>query len=262
MSKSFLIAGGGSGIGAACAVELAAAGHRVMITGRRESALRAVADLSGCGWVVADCSEEEGARHAVGSTVESHGGLDALVCCAGTMLTASLLETGADDWDAVMRNNVGVAFHVARAALPELLQSKGSLTFVASIAALRSSPNSAAYAASKAAVVALAQNIAVEHGRRGVRSNVICPGWVRTEMADAEVAELDSDLDRAYAEVTAVVPQGRAAEPSEIAAAVSWLSSPAASYVNGSTLVVDGGTTLVDAGTLPFDHHIRARAHG
>jgi meso-butanediol dehydrogenase / (S,S)-butanediol dehydrogenase / diacetyl reductase len=96
-----------------------------------------------------------------------------------------------------------------------------------------------------------------------VRANVVCPGWVRTEMADAEMAEFGAPLglarDAAYAEVTRLVPQGRPAEPGEVAGAVIWLAGPDASYVNGACLVVDGGTVLVDPGTVPLDFAVTPR---
>ena len=117
---------------------------------------------------------------------------------------------------------------------------------MSSIAALRAPSAATAYAVSKAGLVMLVQSIARDFGGQGVRANVVCPGWVRTEMADAEMAEFGAphglDEDAAYAEVTRLVPQQRPAEAAEIASAVTWLAGPDASYVNGACLVVDGGT--------------------
>lgn len=257
---SVLITGGGTGIGAATARLMAAQGIDVTVCGRRAEVLRAVAAEIGGHWTVADCSDPEQAAGAVAAVVERTGGLDGVVASAGTMVTGSVLQTEPADWDACWRGNVGSAFLVARAALPHLVASRGGLVFVASIAGLRSSSGSAAYAAAKAATISLGQSVAVEHGPDGVRANVVCPGWVRTDMADAEMDALgEADRDTAYATVTGLVPARRAAQPAEVAAAVAWLLSPAASYVNGAVLTVDGGTTLVDAGTVPFDFAVRPR---
>lgn len=110
----------------------------------------------------------------------------------------------------------------------------------------------------------LVQTIARDFGGAGVRANVVCPGWVRTEMADAEMADfgapLGLDRDGAYAEVTRLVPQQRPAEASEVAAAVTWLAGSDASYVNGACLVVDGGTVLVDPGTVGLDFSVVPRS--
>jgi len=139
----------------------------------------------------------------------------------------------------------------------------GSLVAVASIAALRASSSAAAYAVSKAGLVMLTQSLAADFGPAGLRANVVCPGWVRTEMADQEMTEFGAprglDRDTAYREVTRLVPQRRPAEPAEIAAAITWLAGPDASYVNGACLVVDGGTVLIDPGTVGLDFSVTPR---
>ncbi len=119
---------------------------------------------------------------------------------------------------------------------------------------------------SKAGLVMLTQSLAADFGPAGLRANVVCPGWVRTEMADQEMAEFGApfglDTGTAYREVTRLVPQRRPAEPAEIAAAITWLAGPDASYVNGACLVVDGGTVLVDPGTVGLDFTVTPRTPG
>jgi NAD(P)-dependent dehydrogenase (short-subunit alcohol dehydrogenase family) len=109
----------------------------------------------------------------------------------------------------------------------------------------------------------LTQSLAADFGPAGLRANVVCPGWVRTEMADQEMTEFGAphglDRDAAYREVTRLVPQRRPAEPAEIAAAITWLAGPDASYVNGACLVVDGGTVLIDPGTVGLDFSVTPR---
>lgn len=258
--RAYLVTGGGSGIGAATAELLARRGANVVVCGRRENPLRGVAEKTGASVVVADCTDESAVTRAVDRVIDRHGSLAGVVASAGTMFSGSVRDTSAADWRDALESNATSAFLLAKAALPHLIPSRGTLVFVASIAALRSSSGSAAYAAAKAAVVSLGQALAVECGPLGVRSNVVCPGWVRTSMADEEMRELDpTDPGAAYRAVTALVPQRRPSEPYEIAEAITWLCSPASSYVNGAVLTVDGGTTALDPGTIGFDFTVTPR---
>ena len=257
--EAVLITGGRSGIGAATAAWLTARGTDVLICGRRAAALERVAERTGCHWAVADCTDEAQVAAAVDAAVQRFGRLTGVVAAAGTMASGTVLDTTPAAWAQCLASNATSAFLTARAALPHLLTTRGRLVLVSSIAALRSSSGSAAYAAAKAAVVSLGQAIAVEVGPRGVRSNVVCPGWVRTEMADAEMDAFTADRDTGYAEVTGLVPQRRPADAAEVAAAIGWLLGPESSYVNGTVLTVDGGTTALDAGTVPFDFRLEPR---
>ncbi len=261
-----IVTGAGTGIGAAVAVRAAREGWLVTLVGRRRDRLDAVAAECGPDAVVvtADVTDADAVTELVASTVTRSGRLDCVVANAGVMTAGTVLETDPADWDRTLATNVTGAYHLSRAALPYLLdRGEGSLVSVASIAALRAPSAAAAYAVSKAALVMLTQSVARDFGSRGVRANVVCPGWVRTEMADEEMAEFGTpyglDRDQAYAEVTRLVPQGRPAQADEVAGAVLWLAGPDASYVNGATLVVDGGTILVDPGTVGLDFTVRPR---
>jgi NAD(P)-dependent dehydrogenase (short-subunit alcohol dehydrogenase family) len=256
MSRAVIVTGAGTGIGAAVARRLVRDGASVVLVGRRRDPIERVAAATGQTFVVADASTEEGVERIVAATVDAHGGIDGLVLNAGVMLPGTVAEASVDDWRATLDVNLTGPFLLARAALPQLLERQGSVVSVASIAALRAGPGMAAYCASKAGLVLLTQCLAVEQGAAGLRANVVAPGWVRTEMADEEMDEFGGprglDREAAYAEITRHVPARRPATADEAAAAVVWLLSPQAAYVNGSVLTVDGGTSIVDVGTLAF----------
>jgi meso-butanediol dehydrogenase/(S,S)-butanediol dehydrogenase/diacetyl reductase len=251
-----LVTGGGTGIGAATARRLAAGGYVVVVTGRRPEPIEAVAaEVEGLA-IVADMSVPTEVEGVVQHVADRCGGLDALVVNAGVGGSGTLTEMTVDDFERVVRVNLTGAFAVARAAIPYLLERRGAVVTVASAAALRAAPASLAYCSSKAALAMLTQCIALDHGPDGVRANCVCPGWVRTPMADGEMDWLGEQLatsrEDAYVQVTADVPLRRPSTPEEIAGAVTWLLSSDASYVNGAVIPVDGGHTMVDVGTLAF----------
>ena len=254
--KVALVSGGGTGIGAAIARRLAADGCDVAVTGRRSGPIEEVAaDIGGLA-VVADTGDRAAAERAVAETVARFGGLDALVCNAGIGGEGSLRDVDPETWDDVLRTNLTGPFLMARAAIAHLAAARGAIVTVSSVAGLRASPDSLAYCASKAGLAMLTQCIAVDHGPDGVRANCVCPGWVRTPMADEEMTalgeRLGTDRDGAYETCLVDVPLRRAATTAEIAAMVAWLLSDEASYVNGAVLPIDGGHSPVDVATVAF----------
>jgi meso-butanediol dehydrogenase / (S,S)-butanediol dehydrogenase / diacetyl reductase len=256
MAPGVLITGGGSGIGAATARRMARAGYGVCVSGRRQEPVEAVAAEIGGTAVVADTRAAQGARQAVDDAVERLGRLDALVCSAGTGAPGAAGDQTPESWAKVLDTNLTGAFLACRAALPQLVETGGAIVTVGSLAGLRAGPESAAYSASKAGLIMLTRSIALDYGPLGVRANCVCPGWIRTEMADREMDELagrmNTDREGAYALAVAQVPARRAGTADEVAEAIAWLATPASAYVNGAVLPVDGGSAIVDVATTAF----------
>ncbi|MFF7753356.1 SDR family NAD(P)-dependent oxidoreductase [Streptomyces sp. NPDC007971] len=261
-----IVTGAGSGIGEATARLLRAQGHQVVVSGRRVEPLRRLEREIGALACPCDAGDDDAAELLVRTALDAHGRLDGVVLNAGIGRGGTVGDLSPADWDEVMRTNVTGPMLLLRAAIPHLVRTRGAVVAVASVSALRNGPSNAPYAVSKAALLSLCRSVAVDYGRAGVRANIVCPSWVRTEMADrrmerfAREAGLDGGVASAYEAVTMPLPMGRVGEPHEVAETIGWLVSPAASYVNGAVLTVDGGATALDPGTLAFDHHIAPRA--
>ncbi|MFF7788093.1 SDR family oxidoreductase [Streptomyces sp. NPDC007991] len=261
-----VVTGGGTGIGAATARLLRASDHEVVVSGRRPEPLRRVAAETGALACPADTAAPEDVDRLVDTTMARFGRLDGLVVNAGVGRGGGVGELSEEDWDLVLRTNLTGPFLLMRAALPHLLRAQGSVVAVSSVSALRNGVGNAAYATSKAALLQLCRSLCVDYGPQGLRANVVCPSWVRTEMADRRMRRFADDcglavgeVDQAYEEATRLLPAQRPGDPREIAEAISWLLSSAASFVNGAVLTVDGGATTLDPGTIPFEFQVTRR---
>jgi len=257
--KVAFITGGGTGIGAAVARQFAAAGGKVVLMGRRLAPLEEVAGALDGLAVPGDAADAADVRRALAKAREAFGGVDVLVANAGGHGLGSLVDTDDASWALSTRLNLDTAFICSREAMPQLIARKGNIVILSSIAGHFAGPAVVGYVTMKHALIGLTRSLARDYGCQGVRVNAVCPGWVRTAMADEQMQVLIDkhglpDVDAAYALVTRDVPLGRAASPDEVAQSVLFLASPAASMITGTSLMVDGGASAVDLPTIAFAH--------
>ncbi|WP_298259874.1 SDR family oxidoreductase [Bradyrhizobium sp.] len=255
--RTALITGGGTGIGAAVARRLTSEGARVAVMGRRREPLRALADETGCLVLPSDAANGEAVRTALAEIHDKFGKLDILIANAGGHGVGPTISMTDETWAESTRLNLDTAFVCARETLPDLIERKGTIVIVASIAGLAAGPEAAGYVTMKHACVGLGKSLARDYGRKGVRTNVVCPGWVTTAMADEQMQVLVekrrlSSVEEAYRLVSKDVPLGRPATPDEVSNVICFLASDEATAMNGSIVTVDGGATVVDLPTLAF----------
>lgn len=234
-----IVTGGTHGIGAATVRQLSATGLPAIFTGRDQQAGEALAqECRGSHFLLADAADPQSAQFVVEKALTlGNGRITGLVNNAGTSSRTPFLDTTAEEWDRVMAVNTRSVFLFTRTALPALTASQGSVVNVASIAGKVGEEGLAAYCASKGAVIAMTQALALEFGEQ-VRFNAICPGQIATRMMQRVI----EDTPRLSA-LTRRIPAGRLGEPQEVAQLICWLLSPAASFINGTVITVDGGET-------------------
>ena len=254
-----IVTGAATGIGRATAQALAHDGFALALVGRRAEPLEQLAaELGHAIALPADVTSPDEMAAAVDATTERFGGIDALVNNAGVGDSGALLDETLERWEETMRINLTGAFITTQLALPLLLEHGGSIVNVSSINGVQAGPAWTSYCVSKAGLVMLAKCIARDYGRNGVRANAVCPGWVRTPMADEDMDQVAEargiDREAAYDLVHRQHPLGRPADPEEIADVIAFLASPKASYITGATIMVDGGTSAIDPSAITLDN--------
>lgn len=244
--KLALVTGGGRGIGAACARALAAAGAKVIVCGRTQKDLDAVAQEIGGIAIACDIADRAATDRML---KELPGRVDVLVNNAGIAESAPLDRTSDELWDRILELDATAPFRLVRALVPPMVKAGwGRVVNIASNAGVSGYGYSAAYCAAKHAMVGFTRALAIDLARTGVTINALCPGWVRTQMSDEAVARIAAKTGRSLEEARTTLevmsPQRRMIEPEEVAHAAVMLCADAARGIHGQTIVIDGGAIL------------------
>jgi 3-oxoacyl-[acyl-carrier protein] reductase len=242
--KVIVVTGGAQGIGQAIAERCAESGAGVAIWDHQADAIAGALQRIGdrapraeaAGFVV-DVSDLAAVQMAAKATLVRFGRIDGLVNNAGVVADAQLAKMSEAQWDRVISINLTGVFNCTRACVDALMASTGAIVNISSLVGLSGNFGQTNYAAAKAGVLGMSKTWARELGRKGVRSNAICPGFIETPILSTMPARVVTDM-------VAQVPQKRMGQPREVAAAAVFLLSAEASYINGATLEVTGGLTL------------------
>ena len=240
--KVALITGASGGIGRATAVALAAQGATLVLTGRREDALKETAAActgATCHILTATLGDPESEAKMLADAEAAAGQIDIIVNNAGLTKDGLAMRMKDDDFDQVLDVNLSATFRLCRGAMKGMMKRRwGRIINVVSVVGFMGNPGQANYAASKAGIVGMTKSIAREVGSRGITANCVAPGFVETAMT--------ADLpEKVVAEQISHVPSGRMGKPEEIAAAVVFLASEEAGYMTGTTLHVNGGMAML-----------------
>jgi meso-butanediol dehydrogenase/(S,S)-butanediol dehydrogenase/diacetyl reductase len=253
--KVALITGGGTGIGTAIAERFVADGAKICITGRRKELLEKVAKSLPSRSVVicpGDVSKEEDVKRMVETTVKFGSKINVLVNNAGTNHPAPIVELDPKMWQEVIEVNLTGPFLLMKAVIPHMLkEGGGSIINISSLGGMRCLPGMPAYCSSKAGLIMLTQQAALEYGRKNIRCNAVCPGGVKTEMTRKDFGQsgqmLGIDPDTFIDQIALEIPMRRFAASSEMGGLCSYLASDDSSFMTGAVITMDGGTAVVDA---------------
>jgi NAD(P)-dependent dehydrogenase (short-subunit alcohol dehydrogenase family) len=243
-----LITGGGTGIGAAAATHLHAAGAKISLLGRRLEPLQETAKRISGYAVPCDVTQPDQIAKAFDEARTINGPIDLLIVNAGIAESAPFHKMTRESWDRIISVNLTAAFDCAQAALPDLLASEnGRVVFVASVASLRGVPYAAHYAASKHGLLGLMRSMAAEYAKSAMTVNAVCPGYVDTPMTDQSVARVSQITGRsegdARSAITNMNASGRLVDPDAIGTMILTLCLPQSRDINGAAITIDGGTS-------------------
>jgi NAD(P)-dependent dehydrogenase (short-subunit alcohol dehydrogenase family) len=235
--KVAIVTGGASGIGAAVVRRLAEAEYAVAILDVSVPDARA-----GTVAIRADVSDEAAVRAAIDQVISEFGTLDVLVNNAGIEINGAVPDLAAEQWDRQIAVNLRSVYLCSKFAIPHMRGRGGAIVNVSSVHATVSWPNCPAYDAAKAGMLGLTRAMAVDHGPEGIRVNVVCPGYIDTPLL-RRVLGAGGELEQTIERIARWHPSRRIGTPEDIAEAVFFLASGAASFITGTCLVVDGGLT-------------------
>jgi len=243
-----LITGGGTGIGAAAAEHLHAAGAKLSLLGRRLEPLQAIAERHGGIALGCDVTAPDQIGNAFDEARTLNGPIDLLIVNAGIAESAPFHKMTRESWDKIIGTNLTAAFECSRAAIGDLLKSdNGRLVFVASVASLRGVPYAAHYAASKHGLLGLMRSLAAEYAKTNLTVNAVCPGYVDTPMTDQSVARVSQITGRSEGDARSVITNmnasGRLVDPQAIGNVIAMLCLPLSRDINGAAVTIDGGTS-------------------
>jgi NAD(P)-dependent dehydrogenase (short-subunit alcohol dehydrogenase family) len=250
-----IVTGGGRGIGAAIATELAGLGARLTLMGRDALALERHARHLGSEFgaeaaaVRCDVSDPAEVAEAFAAARSEFGDAHVLVNNAGQAEAVPFMDTSRELWDRMLAVNLGGAFLCTQQVLPAMLVAgDGRIINIASTAGLRGYARMSAYCAAKHGVIGLTRSLAIETAKKGVTVNAVCPGYTDTAMAEQAIANLAASrgisTEEALAMLTRVSPRGKLVSPAEVANTVGWLCSPEASAITGQSIAVAGGEVM------------------
>jgi NAD(P)-dependent dehydrogenase (short-subunit alcohol dehydrogenase family) len=253
--KVALITGGGTGIGAAIARRFVADGARICITGRRQGKLDEVARSLPEGTVAVcagDVTRFQDVERMVETALGFTGKLDVLVNNAaidpgGT----TIVDVDPELWHRVLETNLTGPLYLMKVSIPHMIEAGGgSIINIASLGGLRCLPGMSAYCASKAGLIMLTKQVALDFGSAKIRCNAVCPGGTRTEMLETALGSLTdvigTDIEGVFKCISSMVPLRRTASPDEITGLCSYLASDDSTFMTGSALLIDGGAAIVD----------------
>lgn len=235
--KVALITGAGSGIGAATARLMAREGAQVIVVDLAEERARGVAGETDGDWFAIDVADRLQVEDVIGRSVAAHGRIDILVNNAGIGSFGQTPALDPAEWERVIAIDLHAVFYACRAAIPHM-PAGSAIVNTASISGMAGDYSFSAYNAAKAGVINYTRTLAIDHARGGLRVNALCPGLIATPLT-AGAAQMPG-LEAVWHDT---IPMGRPGTPEEMAEAIAFLASDAASYVTGSILVADGGQT-------------------
>lgn len=250
-----IVTGGAMGIGEACSRKIALSRASVVILDQNEpEGSRTAADIreggGDCDFFHCDVSRSDQVERCIREIVSKHGRIDILISNAGIQYYGDVITTPEAEWDRVIGVNLKGCYLVSKFAVPHMLGRNGAIVVLGSVQSFTAIQNSAAYVTSKHAVLGLARAMALDYAQKGIRVNCVCPGTIDTPMLHW-AASLAPDPDSVIRTCDRMHALGRIGRPEEVANAVLYLASPAASFITGAALLVDGGM-LVPAGGMGF----------